>query len=493
MTINYLQRKGNTLRYRRRIREDLRPYFGGRREITRGLGLSVGEEHKAIGPIRRIDAGVALLFLEAERALALMDDPETLASIAEQWALQEKYIGIDRSGMGNGLENEYTPFDQWVDELMQKADRRAPPGEEPGPEHLDPLDRVKLETARRGKRVRVLLTIERAIETFAKFHRDDGLTKADNTSFNQFRSWLPKHHSGLLQDITRANAREYLQYLASSGTRTAETIKRQTSPLVTLWSKSIDHYELDGVTNPWADLEMPKSAKRSRRDSEKRLAFNKDHWRLINAYLSSAEGDVRDAITLIKFTGCRPLEIGGLSAKDIVEIDGVTCIRVEFNENRRVKNDASERIVPVVAADALEVLGRRGRTGGALFPKSMHGTDNLSQRTNYALRKAGIPKSRRLSTYTLRHSIIEALRVSNAPSHHMKAIAGHSDGSITELYGAGGVDVREMAKSLNAAYERLGDVPMHVYDEHELVRVEPVGGVRAATGSEIRAGQPARR
>jgi len=472
MTIKYLQRKGKSLRYRRRVREDLRPYFGGVSEITRGLGLSVGEEHKALGAIRRIDADVSRLFLEAERALARKDDPETLAAIAEQWALQEKYIGIDRAGMGDGSAQEHTPFDQWVDELMEKADRLAPPGEEPGPEHLDPLDRMKLETVQRGKRVQVPLTIDRAIETFAEFHRDNGLTKADNTAFNQFRRWLPKHHSGLLQDITRANAREYLQYLASSGTRIAETIKRQTSPLVTLWSKSIEHYELDGVTNPWADLEMPKNAKRGRRANAKRLAFNKDHWRIIDTYLASKEGDIRDAIALIKFTGCRPLEIGGLATKDILEINGVTCIRVEFNENRRVKNDASERIVPVVSAEALEVLERRAKAGGALFPKSMHKTDNLSQRTNAALRKAGLPKSSRLTTYTLRHSIIEAMRVSNAPPHHVKAIAGHSDGSITELYGAGGVDMCELAKSLSAAYKRLGDVPMHVYEEHELVKPE---------------------
>jgi site-specific recombinase XerD len=472
MTIHYLQRKGKSLRYRRRVRQDLRPYFGGRREITRALGLSVGEEHKALGPIRRIDAEVSCLFREAERALVRKDDPETLAAIAEQWALHEKYIGIDRAGLGSGAEREHTPFDQWVDELMREADRRAPPGEEPGPEHLDPLDQTKLETVQRGKRVQVPLSIERAIETFAEFERDNGLTKPDKTAFNQFRSWLPKHHSGLLKDITRANAREYLQYLASSGTRTADTIKRQTSPLVTLWSKSIEHYELDGVTNPWANLEMPKNAKRSRRANAKRLAFNRDHWRIIDTYLACNEGDIRDALVLIKFTGCRPLEIGGLFANDILEIDGVTCIRVEFNENRRVKNDASERIVPVVAADALEVLLRRSKAGGALFPKSMHGTDNLSHRTNYALRKAGLPKSERLTTYTLRHSIIEALRVSNAPLHHVKAVAGHSDGSITELYGAGGVDMRELAKSLNAAYERLGDVPMHVYEEHELVRRE---------------------
>ena len=65
----------------------------------------------------------------------------------------------------------------------------------------------------------------------------------------------------------------------------------------------------------------------------------------------------------------------------------------------------------------------------------------------------------------------------------MKAIAGHSDGSITELYGAGGVDVRELANSLSAAYERLGDVPMHVYDEHELVRVEPWGACELQCGA----------
>lgn len=65
------------------------------------------------------------LFPQAETALARKDDSETLAVLAEHWALQEKYIGIDRSGMGDGSGYDYAPFDQWVDELMDEASRRA--------------------------------------------------------------------------------------------------------------------------------------------------------------------------------------------------------------------------------------------------------------------------------------------------------------------------------------------------------------------------------
>ena len=159
----------------------------------------------------------------------------------------------------------------------------------------------------------------------------------------------------------------------------------------------------------------------------------------------------------MKATGCRPLEISGFAAEDIINVAGFTSIHVRPNAFRRLRNAESERVIPITDPEALDVIASRSSLSGSLFPPSLHGTSNLSQRLNGAIRRAGVPKSSRLTAYSIRHSIAEALRVAGVPDHHLKAVLGHADPTTTGRYGAGGVDMKALARGLDLAKEKLGE------------------------------------
>ncbi|WP_182482336.1 tyrosine-type recombinase/integrase [Henriciella barbarensis] len=470
MKIDYLQRRGGKLRYRRRIPEDIRPYFGGRAEIVQSLGLNAGDEAKAIALIKRIDRDISVQFLEAARAAHRKEDPAVLAKLAEEWAIANKFLGVDRSG----LENPYDPkgpsnYDTWLDGTIHAAEQKIGTERELDLSDLSLEDQYRIETVKSGKRVTAPLTIETAIETYATMRHAGELPKAESAAFSQLREWLGKSSTRYLSELSRSMAREFLGHLANARQQRAGTIRRRLNSLRALWSFSIDHYELT-FANPWARLEVPVATEL--KPVEERLPFNAAHWDKIDTLLMQASGDIRDVLLLLKFTGCRPLEIAGLAVDDVVRMDGLTCLRIRKNEFRRIKNRESDRLVPLVDPQAVSVIERRLGETGSLFPETLHGTSNLSARLNHAIRKAGIPQSSRLTAYSIRHSVTEALRVAGAPDHHMKAILGHADATTTARYGAGGVDVSDLARSLQMAQAHLGKVPLHIYEAEELLDVD---------------------
>lgn len=174
-------------------------------------------------------------------------------------------------------------------------------------------------------------------------------------------------------------------------------------------------------------------------------------------------------------TGARPLELGGLLADEVMQDDNGVWINIQDNSVRSIKTSKSRRRVPIcdpeAAADIIALAEMR--KGSPLFQKGFHNTDSLSQRVTRFLRvKCGIPKSTRLVPYSFRHTVTEALRVSEAPMDVTKAIVGHSDGSITENYGAGSVSLERMREALSAAMEKLGKVDLYHYKAEELMPEE---------------------
>lgn len=99
MTVKYLHRRGGKLRYRRRIPERLQEYFDGRTEFVEALDIPAGQELKAIPKINRINKRVSQMMMQAEKTALGIADPHAMAIANEQWALERKYIGYDRSGI----------------------------------------------------------------------------------------------------------------------------------------------------------------------------------------------------------------------------------------------------------------------------------------------------------------------------------------------------------------------------------------------------------
>lgn len=481
MTVRFLQSRNGNLRYRRKVPEHLRPYFGGKHEITLSLGLTVAQQHLAPQRVAQIDKTVREQLRSAEAAYQQDQSPERLAELAESWAREKRLIGPNPVGRYGGP-YETTEYDLWVESLERMAEHLAPRGVGPGPEFLPPLERMKLETAKQGRRVKVPVSLDSAASAYATHRHGGQLAKAEEVAFEQLRAWLRMRRSNcVLEEVSRAEAREFLTYLCNERGQSAETIRRRLNSIRALWNFSIDHFELD-TKNPWAGLEVPDSGRKggTLKASQERLPFNRRHLELIGAHIRRALGSNKptqsastaDFILLLRATGCRPLEIGGLLRDDIRTIDGELCIIIRPNSFRGLKTKESERIVPVVCNEANLALKRllhhvESKPDAPLFPASFANTNTLSARLRKWLRAAGVPASPRLVPYSFRHTLAEALRVSGTSEALTAAVLGHSQGTMTARYGAGSQSIPALSAALRTALARLGEVPDHIYRADE--------------------------
>jgi integrase len=485
MTIKHLQARGGALRYRRKIPERLRPYFGGRTEIVQSLGLNVGQEARAIAMVQALDAQWGERLLEAERAYRDGRDPHALATMAEEWALRQKFIGPDTSGLHHGP-YEVSDYDHWLRNAITPYERRL--GREPELHELDEEVRTKIETVKRGARVPAALTLGRVIDERKKHHWGDKEDKAEAATLPRLEEWIAAHpvlskqarggpRSLPLAEINRAAAREFIDYLHTGLGNGAETIRRRLGVLRAIWNWAADHFEDETLRskNPWARQTPPKVAREAEKvASQKRLPFTEGHLKLIDAYLLRNDIDphMRAYLRILKYTGARPLEIGGLMKSDVILDAPTPYLHIQVNALRGLKTKGSERRVPImpeIMGEVSALVDNAALPSTPLFPKGFHNTTTLSNRGNKAIRAAGVPKERRLVVYSFRHTVNQAMLVSGAQPYLRHALLGHTEDSTNAVYGAGSVDLRELKKTMHAAFERLGEAPDYIYTPEEWV------------------------
>ena len=496
MKVPYLIARDGRLYYRRRVPEEHREFFG-KREVKRSLGLSVGQEIEALPQVRALNKHVEERERAAERALRGLMDPHEIAREAWEWALEEKYVGHDTSGLGDGGRYEHSSYDAFTEELHDKTQRRKErmlreqlKGLSPEEadelmavslDDLSPLDRAKVETVKKGAMLTPPVTLEAAERVYVE-SKGGALDKVGAINIRQFKAWLslpnvnPKYRdTGVLylKDLSRKDAIKYTQYLRDARKVAPSTIKRRIGTLNALWTYALDYFDTPEVRNPWSRLKIETNTGATAPE-ELRLPFHKTHLDAIEKALETPKIDPEFNLMmrLLRCTGCRPGEIGGLHSSEVRQDDkhGV-WIHIQPNDIRRIKTAASNRRIPVVDEEAArDLMALRDAKGeGPVFQRGFHNTSNLSQRAlKFLHNKAGIPKSPRLVNYSWRHTVIEALRISGASESVVKAIGGHSGKSVSESYGAGGASLATMREALQAAMGSLGDVETYQYTEHEL-------------------------
>jgi|GEM_PF-2136784 len=497
MTINRLQNRNGKLRYRRKVPAHLRPYFNGKSEIVQALGLSVDQKARALLEVEKLDRRYDPEFLKAEKLHRAGEDPHAMAERMEQWALHNKYIGSDPRGRyddGTGPDEHGmydspamdSDYDRWLDSELEPYRQKLQ--RDPELHELHDELRVRIETVKRGSKVPAALTLGRAIDERLKHYWSGTEEKAEVATWPRFEEWIAAHPTLSkktkgdprllpLNEINRALAREFVDYLHAVRGNGAETIRRRVGPLKALWNWASDHFEDETLRNknPWARQGPPRAAVDAEKvASQKRLPFTRGHLELLNAYFMRNDTDryMRAFLRLLMYTGARPLEIGGLLRSDVVLDVPTPYLRIKANVIRGLKTKGSERRVPIVGAALSEV---KALVDGApmpstpLFPENFHDTTKLSNRANKALRTAGIPKERRLVVYSFRHTVNQAMLVSDARQHLRYSLLGHTEGAVNAVYGAGGVDMGELKAAMEEAFERLGEAPDYLYTPEEWV------------------------
>ncbi|SDE91308.1 tyrosine-type recombinase/integrase [Limimaricola pyoseonensis] len=161
-----------------------------------------------------------------------------------------------------------------------------------------------------------------------------------------------------------------------------------------------------------------------------RLPFSVDWIRdRIIPGLGGLNGEARAIVLVMVNTGMRPSEIANLGG-DRIQLEGsIPHVQVR-PEGRQLKNDVSERDVPLVGV-SLEAM--RGCPEG--FPRYLDKA-GLSATVNKYLRENGLSETPRHTLYGLRHSVEDRLLIAGVDERVRRDILGHS--LNRQRYGDGG-------------------------------------------------------
>lgn len=171
-------------------------------------------------------------------------------------------------------------------------------------------------------------------------------------------------------------------------------------------------------SNPVISGIIPPKKKKTR---DQREAFTMDDLARIfdpEVYLKWAEGKPERFYIplLLVFTGCRLEEVASLYCADVFIKDGLWCIEVNDNHDRRVKNQNAIRSIPLhpLLVDQFKfpeyVEGLKGeRVFPALKPVNFKYGHEFSKRFGYYLRnKVGISSPKK-SLHSFRHTVSDYL------------------------------------------------------------------------------------
>lgn len=167
----------------------------------------------------------------------------------------------------------------------------------------------------------------------------------------------------------------------------------------------------------------------------------------------------RWALSLGALTGARIGEIYQLTKADVRQVDGITVIDINKDENggKTLKNNFSVRLIPLVdrayGFDLENFLEWVEANEGRLFKAKPH---YFNKPLNDALREPlGLASGGDQSFHSLRHSLSGLLKAAAIPEVIAQSITGHSSGNITyDLYaGSQRVPVGTLHEALVKAFD----------------------------------------
>ncbi|MGX6646402.1 tyrosine-type recombinase/integrase [Maricaulaceae bacterium MS644] len=287
-----------------------------------------------------------------------------------------------------------------------------------------------------------LLTIDDAVRAY---QADRGLTclrKPEQVAVDQFKAMIGEKR---IFEISRSDVRRWVDLLRTKRGQSGTTIRRRIGAMKAIFSLAAEEADFAGI-NPFRSARIAGAE-----EGGYRLPFERDHLKAIDAWLQSGAGKkpTGQLIRLIRLTGARPLEIGGLEASDLNLVGEIPSVSIRPNANRGLKTRSSQRVLPLIG-DALAAAKelREHCDTGPLFPPNCHATGTLSARLNKALRAAGVPAQREFTAYSFRHTMEEALRLTDASFEVQQAVLGHAPRTMTDRYGAKRVALGRIRLSL---------------------------------------------
>ncbi|AOZ69951.1 hypothetical protein LPB142_11965 [Rhodobacter xanthinilyticus] len=272
----------------------------------------------------------------------------------------------------------------------------------------------------------------------------------------------------LLTSITREDARkvrdEMLDRVKNTGRGVGEkvspaTVGRELSIIAAVVNFAKVEFGLsDAFQNPFSKLPVAGGQKGRRvKRADKRDPLPPEVLAGVRArVIAMANPELVLIWRILEGTGARIAEVSGLRVEDVVLSTEFPHIRIEANEVRTLKTDASRRVVPLVG-DALraarEAVGR-SRSGDMLF--SLYGRKRGSDAASAALMKhvRAVTTDPKHVIHSLRHNMKDRLVEAEVSSLDQNLILGHAvEGVGDAVYGGA---VRKLRVTTKAMKKALG-------------------------------------
>lgn len=420
---------------------------------------------------------------EVRRQLVLGEPEWKIARRVADWLARERRF-LDHVNLAiefddvNGVPEiaEITQAEFEIERILEGARARTGVNKAGHPIELTKEEQFKIEALQTGKPPKVDLSVSGAYEIYLMNHLRGKEDKAAKVSVDQFIEFAGDI---ALSEIARLQITEWIAYLANTRKQAPGTLRKRLTMMKAIFNYAVDQ-ELVDCINPFVKAKLPKGSEVQVVD---RLPFHSVHLAAIDEYLATSRvrDETRHLITLLKFTGCRPSEIGGLKVEDLALDREIPFLHVRWTDDRRLKTRQSVRRVPLIgaaldAANSLSVGRRQGWLFPSLAPSSGDANDNpaMSSRVNKAIRAAGIHKSPSLVLYSFRHTMAAALDQSPGITQITRdRVLGRGK---PDNYGSAEQPLQVSLEALQTAIPLLGQVDETLYSPEQLViKPEPKG------------------
>lgn len=434
----FVQRKGKTYYFRRRIPDDVASHYPNRKGViffslkTQDANVAA---RKADEEARRQDAlwnGLRSGDIEHgpevdQAAVALLE----AFGVNPGGAVIYKRAGLEPTEFYNYLTkqgNMVTGSDEH--EAASRGEIEKALGPDDDRATLRPHERMALDLFR-GNRGRVM----RFSEAVRFFQDECGETGRAYTSRQAATRRLIEILGDLpVSSFTRENARTFRDHLIEQGLKT-HSVRRNLNYISPVINHALREMDLEGK-NPFERLAIPNKGK----DEKHREPLSVPEIDKIQRASFRMDDEIRHLVAMVSDTGCRLSEVAGLHMDDIRLNSEVPHIIVRPNRFRGLKEAVSERHISLVGM-ALWGAKRRvmARSGGAAFPKYVSEDAAKSKLTNASntvakwIRSQGIDKT----AHSFRHSMRDRLREVGAPEEVHDQIGGWASKSVGRSYGGG--------------------------------------------------------
>ena len=238
--------------------------------------------------------------------------------------------------------------------------------------------------------------------------RDETPNKYAAESFIAFATDKP------ITEITRGDVTTWLAKIEEDGLAPG-TIKRRLGAIRAMVNRAFLDTDYEG-RNPFEKHKI----KNGGGNVDDRLPFNKAMLDKIDSHIATNKRlghETKNIIRLMKGTGGGPAEIGGLALADVMPNADIPYLWIRANSVRGLKTEVRDRRIPLIgevldaAKDAVKRatarVGEANADQTAVFGSfgiNGRGADSISAKLNKAIRKAGVPKSPRLTAWKRRRT-----------------------------------------------------------------------------------------